>query len=197
MPIPCMPPAHTTIDDALMESLRSPEGAQRERALRELIVRHGAALTRALGFLISDPATVDDLVQETFLRVFQARDRYISGAASFRTWSRRIARNLALDHLRQQARRGRSPRAAPPTVDSDLGPLPTLLGQQRAEQVREVVAELPPAERELILLRFEEELSYEAIAEVTGLTQSTIESRLFRARGKLRVLLAQRFGAQD
>jgi RNA polymerase sigma-70 factor (ECF subfamily) len=179
-----------SIDDELMAVLASADSAGRERAFRELVRRHAAALTRWVDCVVCDPGHSDDVVQETFLRVFQARERYTPGAAAFRTWLYRIARNRALDGLRAQKRRPveRLASDAGPVL-ADPSPEATLLARERAERLRAAVETLPPGDREAVLLRYDEELSYDAIADLIGASASAVKQRVFRARKRLRALM--------
>ncbi len=181
-----------TLDDTLMATLASGETTARERAFRELVRLHATSLTRFVRYLERDPQVVEDVVQDAFLRVYQARERYEPGKAPFRTWLVRIARNLTLDVQRKRARRGLEAlgeHEAP--APSGMGPVRQLVGQQQAEAVREAVGRLAPPDREALLLRFDEQLSHGEIAEVMETTTAAIKQRLFRARGKLRELLEE------
>ena len=102
-----------TLDDTLMATLADPNARvdARERAFRELVRRHSAVLAATLRVLLRDGSAVDDALQETFLRVYQASARYAPGGAPFRSWLLRIGRNLALDALRKRARRGTGSRS--------------------------------------------------------------------------------------
>lgn len=152
--------------------------------------------------MVNDPEDAADLTQETFYRAFRAFDRF-RGEAQPYTWLYRIAVNLAHDHLekRNRIRRREIDMASLETDEwgeptgwepADPAPSPEqhLLEQELIERVRELIRQMPPDYREIILLREYEELSYEEIAEVLGITLEAVRSRLARARNWLRIRLA-------
>jgi RNA polymerase sigma-70 factor (ECF subfamily) len=179
------------LDDALMGALAGP-GVARERALRELVRRHAAPLARALRTLVRDPALVDDLVQETFVRVYEARERWRPGEVGLGAWLYRVARNQALDHLRKTARRATGPiEGSDVAEDPGPGPERAVSLRQTADEVRRAVDALPPQDREVLLLRFDEDRSYEEIAALTGTSAAAVKQRVFRARARVRALLEE------
>jgi RNA polymerase sigma factor (sigma-70 family) len=152
--------------------------------------------------MVNDPEDAADLTQETFYRAFRAFDRFRGDAQPY-TWLYRIAVNLANDHLEKRARiRKREVELAaleftddgeptgwdPP--DTGLTPEEHLLQQELIEKVRALIQQMPPDYREIILLREYEEMSYEEMAEVLGITLEAVRSRLARARAWLRMRLA-------
>ena len=179
-----------SLDDKLMATLASSVGSVRERAFRELVRRHALPLTRGLRALLSEGADLEDVVQETFLRVYQARARYEPGQASFATWLQTIARRQALDLLRKRRRRGLEPLEHEP--ESRLPtPEARLQGAGLQATVRAAVDRLPPLDREVLLLRHDEELSYDVIAQRLETSPSAVKQRVFRARKRLRELLGE------
>lgn len=179
------------LDDALMGALAG-GGPARERALRELVRRHAGPLGRHLATLLRDHALVEDVVQETWLRVYEARERWRPGDVGLGAWLYRVARNLALDHLRRTARRATGPiEGSDVAEDPGPGPVRAAIGRQAADAVRRAVDDLPPQDREALLLRFDEDLSYEAIAALTGSSPAAVKQRVFRARQRVRALLEE------
>ena len=166
-------------------------------ALADLLARYQNRLYRYLLRLGRDPATAEDLFQQTWLRVAQSI-RQFDPRHNFEAWLFRVARNLAIDHLR---------RYRPESLDEPLpsGDLPgervpspdpgafhALLAGERARRVARALDALPAIHREVLTLRFEEEMKLEEIAEVLGTPLSTVKSRLRRALDSLRErLLAQ------
>lgn len=174
-----------------MGALAGP-GVARERALRELVRRHAGPLARALRTLVRDPALVDDLVQETFVRVYEARERWRPGEVGLGAWLYRVARNQALDHLRKTARRATGPiEGSDVAEDPGPGPERAVSLRQTAGEVRRAVDALPPQDREVLLLRFDEDRSYEEIAALTGTSAAAVKQRVFRARARVRALLEE------
>lgn len=174
------------------------------KAFELLVARHarlaGAVATSVMG----DYDLARDVVQEAFVKVLEGLGA-LSDRGSFKGWLRNVVRTTALDHLRRKKVVGRAAEALP-GHDDDGGPaLPApgvtpddLLEQDELRaRVRDEVALLPESQREVVLLKYLDGRSYEEIAELTGLTVNTIESRLFRARTTLRRRLAERFGPGD
>jgi RNA polymerase sigma-70 factor (ECF subfamily) len=149
-----------------------------------------------------DHATAEDLAQETFLRVYRARDRY-RPSAKFTTWIHTIANNAASD-LRQRAYRRRewgvplSSSASASTIGLDhlavaaSGLLPARVADRVELQavVQRALAELGERQRMAVLLAKFEHCSYEEIAAAMNTSVPAVKSLLFRARDQLRAALA-------
>jgi RNA polymerase sigma factor (sigma-70 family) len=138
-------------------------------------------------------ALAADLAAETFARAFASRRRYRPGvSSSARPWLLGIAVNLLRHHHRTEARRLRA--YARTGVDPVLDATPDVERRVDAEAVgprlAEALAELRPAERDVLLLFAWADLSYAEIAEALGLEVGTVRSRLSRARNRVRELLA-------
>jgi RNA polymerase sigma-70 factor (ECF subfamily) len=130
------------------------------------------------------PVDAEEAVQETFCRVLQAKDV----PDSFRAWLYRVARNVCLDLLRQRVRH--RDQQAPP-LGSHLpaaltGNLSRLVRQELDARLAHLVAALPQEQREVLYLRYAEELSRPEIAYVLDIPEATVKSRLFQAVRKLR-----------
>lgn len=148
---------------------------------------------------------VEDIVQDTFLKAFRRLDSF-QQQASFSTWLCRIAVNTALDFLK---RCGRSPVRAvedPELLGEGAGPAlaggaSVRIGQpdeglEREEIARitaEILDELPEIFRTALVLREFEDMAYQEMADLLGISIGTVESRLFRARAKFRERLVQRY----
>ncbi|MCO5333591.1 MAG: sigma-70 family RNA polymerase sigma factor, partial [Pyrinomonadaceae bacterium] len=131
-------------------------------------------------------------------KVYNSLDKY-SDSFKFSTWLYRIAHNAAIDHIRRNSLVTQSLdvensdgtyqlqiESSQPTPEQD---------HERNEwrsEIEAVVEELPPAYRDLIVLRHSRDLSYDEIAEVTSLPLGTVKNRLFRAREMMRGLLIER-----
>lgn len=171
-------------------------------AFELLVARHTRFAGSVALAVVSDYHAALDVVQEAFVKVLSKLDS-LEDPRRFRSWLRNVVRSTALDSLRRKKVVGRSGEPLP-GGDEESEPLPSpalspeeLLEQSELRaQVREVVGTLPESQREVVILKYLEGLSYEEIADATGLTVSTIESRLFRARNSLRARLSARFGAQ-
>src|SRR5437763_16011824 len=174
--------------------------AGREECFEELVRRYQRPIVAYVYSMFGDYDAALDLAQEVFIKVYNSLTRY-RPEFKFSTWIYRIAHNAAIDHLRRagvarcedlevEAEGGRTfekPFASrSPTPEQE-----TERGERRAE-IEEVVCQLQPAYRELIVLRHSHDLSYDEIAEVTGLPLGTVKNRLFRAREAMRDLLIKR-----
>ena len=165
-------------------------------ALDPLMLRWQTPLRAFLYRHLQNEADALDLAQETFVRVYRHRDRYRSGAR-FSTWMFQIALNLARDHVRKHRRRRTdSIEAAPPAATSGLaapGATPDSAAR-RAEEiaaVRSAIADLPEDLREVLVLFEYEDKSHAEIAEIISASPKAVETRLYRARDKLRSALGR------
>ncbi|HEX7957501.1 MAG TPA: sigma-70 family RNA polymerase sigma factor [Pyrinomonadaceae bacterium] len=174
--------------------------AGREDGFEELVRRYQRPIVAYVYRMVGDYDAALDLAQEVFIKVYNSLGRY-RPEFKFSTWIYRIAHNAAIDHLRRQGASRTEEMEAEgqegTTFEKPLAskaPTPeqeTERGERRAE-IEEVVAQLQPAYRELIVLRHSHDLSYDEIAEVTGLPLGTVKTRIFRAREAMRELLVAR-----
>lgn len=172
-------------DRALMLRVRAGD----EAAFGKLMDRWEVPVKSVIGRLVLNRAEAVDLAQETFVRLWQQRERYRADAA-FRPWVLAIAVNLARNRLRWWRRR---PHVAldlwaEGLVDEGSGAsgAPRLEAAERAAAVRDAVAALPLELREAVVLFEYEGLSQAEIAAVVGTTPKAVETRIYRAREKLR-----------
>jgi RNA polymerase sigma-70 factor (ECF subfamily) len=174
--------------------------AGREDGFEELVRRYQRPIVAYVYRMVGDYDSALDLAQEVFIKVYNSLGRY-RPEFKFSTWIYRIAHNAAIDHLRRQGAsrteeieiegEGGSTFEKPLASKSPTPEQETERGERRAE-IEEVVGLLPPAYRELIVLRHSHDLSYDEIAEVTGLPLGTVKNRIFRAREAMRELLVAR-----
>ncbi|HSK73159.1 MAG TPA: sigma-70 family RNA polymerase sigma factor [Pyrinomonadaceae bacterium] len=147
---------------------------------------------RVYGFVYRmtiNQATAEDITHEVFIFLIENPGRFQAGRSSLLTFLCGVARNLVMNHLRRK-------------FNSDVGfdefenfdaledetkgnPLADLLNQELAERIETCIAALPPLQREVIVLREYQELSYEEIAKVTEAELSAVKARLHRARQAL------------
>ncbi|MGB0646223.1 MAG: sigma-70 family RNA polymerase sigma factor [Bradymonadia bacterium] len=177
----------TLTDEALM--LRFSTGET--DAFEELLHRYER---RVLGFVrrfVSDDATAADLMQETFLRVIRAADRY-QATAAFSTWILRIARNLCTDHARKHKSESRHVALDEFTQkklsSTDRTDGATLDGEIRSK-IDQAVDRLPPKQKEVFVLRQLLNLSFKEIAVVVDTSENTVKSRMRYALEGLRLEL--------
>jgi RNA polymerase sigma-70 factor (ECF subfamily) len=169
-------------------------------AFDSLFQRWADPLLRYLDRMLRDTAAAEELVQEVFLRVHRARDRY-RPEARFSTWLYRIATNLALNELRRPRRR--DPHRS---VDDELGPelaagtpSPDEIAHARrvsADIERELEA-LPERQRAALWLSAVEGLSYAEVAEALEVTEKAVKALVHRARTRLVGRLAGERGSSD
>lgn len=164
----------------------------------ELVRRYQRPITSYVFRMLGDYESSLDVTQEVFIKVYNSLGKY-SAEYKFSTWLYRIAHNAAVDHLRRNSVTPQSleaenadgtfqiqieSRAASPEQDRERSEWRT--------EIDAVVRCLPPAYRDLILLRHSRDLSYDEIAEVTGLPLGTVKNRLFRAREMMREMFIER-----
>jgi RNA polymerase sigma-70 factor, ECF subfamily len=160
--------------------------------LDTLILTYQHRLFRYLLYLTGNRELSEDLFQETWMRVLERGSQY-HGAARFDTWLFTIARNLVIDVRRKHTmasleemcdttddERPFEPAANDPT------PLDSCLTRENSERVAEALLTLDPLSREVLVLRFHEELSLEEISKVTRSHLSTVKSRLYRGLAALK-----------
>jgi len=162
-------------------------------AFDALFRRWSGPLLRYLERMLRDLAEAEELVQEVFLRVHRARDRY-TPEARFSTWLYRIATNLALNELRRPRRRAvhRSAEgeAAPPLAGHEPSPERVVDARRAAAALRRELERLPDKQRAALCLVAVEGLSYAEVAEALGVTQKAVKSLVHRARSALAVRVA-------
>ena len=177
------------------EALRLRKGDT--EVLGRLVERYQHRLYRYLLRLVSRPSTAEDLFQQTWLRVME-RILYYDPRRSFEGWLFAVAHNLAIDHLRRRQPESLDEPLPSGETHSDLtrsddpGALELLLSKERAGCVLDAVSELPVPFREVITLRFEEEMKLDEIATVLDLPMGTVKTRLHRAMKALRMSLVKR-----
>ncbi len=172
--------------------------AGRLDGFEELVRRYQRPITGYVFRMVGDYESALDVTQEVFIKVYNSLHKY-SSEYKFSTWLYRIAHNAAVDHLRRNSITPQSleaenadgsfqiqieSRAASPEQDRERSEWRT--------EIDSVVRTLPPAYRDLIMLRHGQDLSYDEIAEVTGLPLGTVKNRLFRARELMREMFIAR-----
>ncbi len=165
-----------------------------ETAFRELVEATEDRVFGTIAKMLGGIEGAEDLAQKVYLRIWQARERYVP-SAKFSTWMFSITRRLVFNERRGRSRRGavfhdpapdehvREPVSADsPAVDAAAAEL--------AREIEQALAELPEDQRTAVVLRRYEEMPYEDIAEVLETTVPAVKSLLFRARKSLREKLS-------
>ncbi|PAW78510.1 MAG: hypothetical protein B9S32_06185 [Verrucomicrobia bacterium Tous-C9LFEB] len=174
-------------DPALDSAAMGRLAAGDDLALNELMTRWQQPLANFIFRYTGNEAESIDLAQETFVRVYESRDRFKSGS-KFSTWLFTIAINLC----RNQARwKSRHPTAELDDAIPDSTPTPhdNAVREETAARVRRAIAELPHDLRVALVLYEYEDQSYAEIAEQLDCTVKAVETRLYRAKQLLRTAL--------
>jgi RNA polymerase sigma factor (sigma-70 family) len=171
-----------------------------EEAFAQILERYRVPIYNLCYRMTRHPEDSRDLAQEIFIKVFSLLDRFDEEYA-FSSWLFRIATNHCIDHLRRNRLRflslerdgGFDDEEAEMQIP-DSGPTPEVKLQRReaVERLEEVIADLPPHYRVITLLRHDQELSYEEIAEVLDLPLGTVKARIHRARNLIQQILRAR-----
>jgi len=174
-------------------------------ALSALLTRYQNRLYRYLLRLVRNQAEAEDLFQQTWVRVAEKIRRY-DPSRNFEPWLFALARNLAIDHLRrvrpesldEPIGNGESAETAAARIPSGQRPVTDeILQRERRSRLGQALETLPVSYREVLTLRFEEEMKLEEIAEVMGTPLSTVKTRLRRALGMMKLELESRFPGED
>ena len=169
---------------------RSREGSQ--AACRDLVLRYQRPVFNLIVRLVRDPAVAEEMAQDAFVKAFRGLPTFDT-TQKFSNWLLKIAQNTAIDHLRL-----RRVETVPlePSADGDPGgaqlvdaaadsPADAAERADAARALERAIALLRPEYRRLVVLRYQEDLSYEEIVEMTGLSLGTIKSFLHRARTEM------------
>jgi len=185
------------------ENLAVAEGLKRQDPglLDLLIVRYQHRLMRYLLFLTGNRETADDLFQEVWMRVL-TRGGQFNGKARFETWLFTIARNLVIDLRRKrtmssldelfEAGNEDDKPLAYEVADNEPSPFDHLSGVEDREQIAQALLHLDTLYREVLVLRFHEDLSLDEIAKVTRAPLSTVKSRLYRGMAAIKPRLERK-----
>jgi RNA polymerase sigma-70 factor (ECF subfamily) len=159
-----------------------------------LMERYSDRLFRYLRRLLGDETMAEDLFQQTWVRAAERIRRY-DASRPFGPWLLTVGRNLALDHLRRYRPESLDERPEPPAPAEGPGatddPLGRLAARERRERLGAALDGLAPHDREVLSLRFEEELSLKEIAALVAAPLPTVKARLYRAMARLRARLLE------
>jgi len=170
-------------DEDLVRAVRSGD----TDSLGVLVARWEQPLFRFVYRLMPRSEDARDICQETFLRILRSADRFRDGSR-FSTWMYQIALNLCRDHLRRRQRWGRLLTDGPAATErASAAPSRSLEGDpgqaiERDETSRAVqwaLAQIPPGQREVLVLKEFEGLKFREIAEILGCPESTVKSRMY------------------
>ena len=182
------PPKHQAEADdrALVEA--AARGSR--EAFDELVRRHQAAIVNLVRVLVPGGGDAEDLAQDVFVRAWKSL-RTFRGESTFRTWLHRVAINVVRTN---QVKRGRAQRLFRQPLENDPEPpaqdAPVDARLARRQIIDRALASLPDDLRAAVTLRDLQGLDYQEIAAALGVPLGTVESRIFRARQRLKPLLA-------
>jgi RNA polymerase sigma-70 factor (ECF subfamily) len=164
--------------------------------LEALVDRYQHRLFRYLMHLTGQKALAEDLFQATWLRVLERGRRY-DGRAPFVPWLFSVARHLTVDHLRRRdplslESLDEEPVSGLPWGAEPPSPFDEAASGEKEARLTHLAARLPAIHREVLSLRFQEELTLDEIARVTGVPLPTVKSRLYRALESARRLWGAR-----
>ena len=159
--------------------------------VRQFYFEHGEELQRYLTRRLNCAHTAADLTQETFVRLMNGRRP--ETLENPRAYLYRIASNLVADHFRGMKL---APRPAAPAIresvpDDAPGPESTLLARDEVRRLEKAIDDLPPRQRQILLLHKFDGLSYAAVAERLGISKNTVMVHMMRALARCRERLAE------
>ncbi len=192
------PPSPT--DEALLSRYRRGDA----EAFRTLVRRHQRALYNFALRQVRAPAVAEDIVQDVFVRIVQNVETF-KEESRFSTWAYTIARNLCIDHLRKRVHRrhasldasgdGKGEGEGTPLGEriagGGAGADRTAIGKQLQGHLASAVEALPEDQREVFLMRQVGELPFKEIAEIVGVSENTVKSRMRYALERLQTALAE------
>src|SRR6201996_9137797 len=190
----------TALDQVHNENALIAQGLRRHdpELLDQLIVQYQHRLLRYLLFLTGSRDLAEDLFQETWMRVLTRGTQY-NGAARFDTWLFTIARNLMIDMRRKRTMASLEEMCENDgderpfeVASNDPNPFDQYQSSENAQRIAEALLTLDPLHREVLVLRFHEELSLEEISQVTRAPLSTVKSRLYRGLASLKPRISAR-----
>jgi len=172
-------------DHALLERFRRGDAA----AFPELVARYQRPVYNAAFGILRNADDARDIAQTVFLRVAERADDY-DPSHKFFSWIYRIAVNESLNLVRRSGREEGLDEDVE-ISDATAGPERQFEDDERARLLHKALKKMSVADRTVIALRHFSELSYQEIAEATGVDEKTVKSRLFEARQRLRALLPE------
>jgi len=194
--------------EPILQRLREATG--REESFRILFDRFYWPLFRFFEHRGFSTEECQDLIQETFLRVYRGIEAF-RGESRWEHWLFRIAANTAIKALRHRAAAKRTGQEVPLEGDGEGDspalaaggsartpePLRQLLGMEMRELLTRAIEDLPPQMRRCVRLRVLQDLDYDEIAEILQLSPSTVKVQLFKARKRLQMELGEAFADFD
>ena len=161
-------------------------------AFQSLIEAHQTRVVGTVAKMLGDDVDSEDIAQQVFIRVWKSAARY-QPTAKFTTWIFKITRNLVFNELRRRKRHPVTPLQLEedehffqPADNAAMSPDASLLDAELNDALQIAIDALPETQRMAIILRRYEEMPYDELGEVLGLSVPAVKSVLFRARAELR-----------
>jgi RNA polymerase sigma-70 factor (ECF subfamily) len=171
-----------------------------EQAYREIVEKYQRQVFSIAVRMLRSAEDAEDLTQEAFIRMFKAIDRYDPNRP-FAAWLMTIASRLCIDHIRRKRLKtisifrqepGSSEERQIELEDPGLRPEEVTSHREEEKRAQSLIDSLPPHYRIVVILRHQEDLSYEEIAEALELPLGTVKARIHRARALLKLRLETR-----
>lgn len=176
----------STSDDILIGRIAAGD----RMAMQVLFARHHVRVYRFVLRLVRNEATAEDLISEVFLDVWRQAGKF-EGRAAVSTWILGIARFKALSSLRRKPDQELDDETAERIEDDADDPETAIAKKDKGTQLRQALARLSSEHREIIDLVYYHEKSVEEVAEIVGIPEATVKTRMFYARKKLSELLKE------
>lgn len=164
----------------------SAAGKGAAQAFDELVRRHQQSAWNVACRFLGNSSEAQDVVQEAFLRIWEAAPRY-QPTAQFRTYFFRVLSRLCMDFIRRK--RPVTVEELPEPADPAPSPAENLLQKEKAEAVRQALMQLPDTQRLAIIMRHYENCGYKEIADTLDITEKAAERLLSRGRKRMELLL--------
>lgn len=158
-------------------------------AFGTLVQRYSGKVYGLAVGMLHDAERAEDVAQETFLRAYEHLDSF-RGASAFATWLYRIAYNRAAEYCRRQRPFGRLDERCRAVADEEVSA--ERYDPETVVRMRHALLRLPPDDRALVTLFYEEECPIAEIAQMMNLSQANVKVRLHRIRGRLRQYMEER-----
>ena len=182
------------IPEDTLNAFRAADGI--DSAFEALVRKYEKFVSTCVYSIVGNPDDTMDVSQEVFLKVYKSISSF-KGESEFSTWLYRIAKNTALDFVRQRKQNTVSIDSSGeesegfdiPDESTKSSPEKAALRNEKYEILRKAIGLLSEEHREIIILRDLNDYSYEQIAKILQIEAGTVKSRLFRAREQLRKIL--------
>ena len=169
-----------------------------ERAFEELLKRHKSKIYTSIYLFVKDKALAEDIFQEVFIKIIDTlRKGKYNHEGKFLQWAMRISYNMCVDYFRRSKRR---PKVSPTeTFDifdvlqvSDDNAEQTMIKSQTHDKIRHLVDQLPPEQREVVILRHYADMSFKEISQLTRVSINTALGRMRYALINIRKMIEEK-----